>query len=212
MVVQSAPRQIANGLYHWTSVHPEIHVAVSSYYIEPERVALDPLLPEVVGLEWFRAHGRPEHILLTNRHHSRHSAELVAEFGCTVWCNRAGLEHLAPVLRARPYVGGDELPGGIAAVQIGAICPDESALIIPCVRAAAVADGVVREGDGPLSMVPDELLVDDPRDAERVKGELKAAYRRLAEHDFDHLLLAHGNPWLDTGRVALRAWAGASVE
>lgn len=204
--LRDAPREIADGLFHWTAIHPEIRVQVSSYYLEPERVVLDPLLP-AGGLAWLQSHGPPEHILLTNRLHSRHSSTLIAAFDCALWCNRSGLHHLRPSLRARAFDGGDELPGGIRAIQIGAICPDESALVIPRVRAAAVADGVIREGDGPLSMVPGDMLADDEGEAASVRRALKAAYRRLAEEDFDHLLLAHGNPWLDTGRKVLGAWA-----
>jgi hypothetical protein len=202
------PKEIADGLWHWTAIHPVIHVRVSSYYLEPERVLVDPLLPESSKpLDWLRQHGPPEHILLTNRLHSRNSDQLVREFSCSVWCSRAGLGHLAASLGARPFDGGDELPGEIEAIRIGAICPDESALFIPRVRAAAVADGVIRRGNGPLSFVDDEILVDDPRDASRVKRELKRAYRELADREFDHLLLAHGNPWLEGGRAALREWA-----
>lgn len=200
------PKEIVDGLFHWTTTHPEIRVRVSSYYLEPERVLVDPLLPSPRGIEWLTKHGPPEHILLTNRLHSRHSAQLVAAFGCAVWCHRAGLPHLAPSLKARPFEAGDELPGGARAIGIGVLCPDESAILFPRVRAAAVADGVVRQGRGALSFVPDELLVDHPRDAERVKRELKVAYRRLAEFSFEHLLLAHGSPLLHKGRSALLAW------
>jgi hypothetical protein len=104
------------------------------------------------------------------------------------------------------------LPGGARAFKIGILCPDESALLLPRVRAAAVADGVIREGNGPLSFVSDEYLVDDLSQAERVKRGLKAAYRRLAEENFEHLLMAHGNPWLHDGRAALRAWAKGTAE
>jgi hypothetical protein len=206
----TTPKEIVDGLFHWTGIHPGIGIRVSSYYLVPERVLMDPVLPSPSAnrIAWLRKHGPPEHILLTNRLHSRHSAKLVAAFGCTVWCNRAGLYHLASSLKARPFDAGDQLPGRVRAVEIGVICPDESALLLPRVRAAAVADGVIRRGNGPLSFVPDDLLVDDPRDAERVKQELRAAYRRLAKHRFEHLLMAHGNPWLHDGRAALRAWAG----
>ena len=39
-----------------------------------ERVLVDPLLPSPRGLQWLTRHGPPEHILLTCRLHSRHSA------------------------------------------------------------------------------------------------------------------------------------------
>jgi hypothetical protein len=206
------PKQIVRGLFHWTATHPEIRVRVSSYYLARERVLIDPLLPSPGGLKWLERHGPPEHILLTNRLHSRHSARLVAAFGCTVWCPRSGLYDLGPELKARPFAPGDALPGGARAFEIGVLCPDESALLLPHVRAMAVADGVVREGNGPLSFVPDDLLVDVPSQAPPVKQGLKAAYRRLAEEAFEHLLMAHGKPWLDDGRAALRAWATATVE
>jgi len=206
------PKQIVRGLFHWTARHPEIHIRVSSYYLARERVLIDPLLPSPGGLEWLERHGPPEHILLTNRLHSRHSARLVTAFGCTVWCHRSGLYELGPELKARPFAAGDALPGGALAFEIGVLCPDESALLLPRVRAVAVADGVVRDGNGPLSFVPDELLVDVPSQAQRVKRGLKAAYRRLAQEEFEHLLMAHGNPWLHDGRAALRAWAKGTVE
>jgi hypothetical protein len=203
----TSPKEIVPGLYHWTATHPNIGVPVSSYYLTRERVLIDPLLPAPGGLAWLKRRGPPKHILLTNRLHSRHSAKLVAAFGCAVWCHRSGLYNLAPELKARPYVPGDALPGGVRVFKIGVLCPDESALLIPKYRAAAVADGVIRRGDGPLAFVPDELLVDDLKDAERIKRGLKAAYRRLAKERFDHLLLAHGNPWPRDGRAALGEWA-----
>ncbi len=169
---------------------------------------IDPLLPSPDGMEWLDEHGPPEHVFLTCRLHSRHSAELVAAFGCSVWAPRKGLFNLAPELRARPYDDGDTLPGGARAVIIGGLSPDESAVLIPRARALAVADGVMRRGNGPLTFVSDELLVDDPRDAPRVKRALRAAYLKLANKTtWDHLLMAHGNPWMKRGREALRAWA-----
>ena len=206
------PKQIVRGLFHWTAVHPQVRIRVSSYYLARERVLIDPLLPSPGGLEWLERHGPPEHILLTNRLHSRHSAKLVAAFGCTVWCHRSGLYDLEPELKARAFVPGDTLPGGARAFKIGILCPDETALLLPRVRAVAIADGVVREGNGPLSFVSDEYLVDDLSHAARVKRGLKAAYRRLAEKNFEHLLMAHGNPWPHEGRAALRAWAKGTVE
>lgn len=203
------PKQIVPGLFHWTAVHPAIGIPVHSYYLARERVLIDPLLPSPGGLAWLKRHGPPKHIFLTNALHSRHSAQLVAAFGCSVWCHRSGLSNLAPELKARPFVPGDKLPGGARVFKIGILCPHESALLLPRLRAAAVADGVIRRDGGPLSFVPDGLLVDDPSDAPRVKRGLKAAYRRLAKEDFAHLLMAHGNPWLDEGRASLRAWAKA---
>ena len=41
-----------------------------------------------------------------------------------------------------------------------------------------------------------------------MKAGLRAAYRRLADAlAFDHLLLAHGEPWIGGAREALRRFA-----
>lgn len=210
------PREIRPGLFHWTAPHPDIRTDVSSYLVATARVVLDPLLP-AGGIDWLREHGPPEHVVMTNRLHWRQSSEIVAELGCTVWCPEVGRAHLAGRAgadRVRGYRPGDELPGGITAHEVGAICADEMALLVPLEDGTclAVADGVVRmgeggRGDGPLSFVPDALLVDDPAELDAVKDGLRAACRRLCELEWDTLLLAHGFPVVGDGREQLRAFA-----
>jgi hypothetical protein len=211
------PREILPGLLHWTSAHPKIRIEVSSYWIEAPRVLLDPLLPEG-GIDGLRALGTPEHVILSNRHHWRHSSEIVAAFGCPVWCNALGLHELAReagIEHVRGFRAGELLPSGIESHEVGVLCPDETALRIPLAGGAclAVADGVVRfgeegRGDGPLGFVPDALIAGTPAQVAAVKDGLKAAYRRLCDLDWDTLLLAHGLPLVGDGREQLRAFAG----
>jgi len=68
-----------------------------------------------------------------------------------------------------------------------------------------VADGVVRMA-GPLGFVPDEYMGDN---AEAVKSGLRASYRRLLERKFEHMLLAHGDPWIGGAHEALREFVGS---
>ena len=194
--------QIAPGLWHWRTLHDRIGTEVSSHYLERERVLLDPLVPEQ-GLDWFRLHGTPEHILLTNRHHDRDSWRLREEFGCTVHCIRNGIYELEGRGEAEPFDFGDELPGGAIAYEVDAICPDETALHLPRHNALACADGVIRaRGGGRLSFVPDQLM-DEPQ---QTKAELCDAYARLLVLDFDVLLLAHGDPVVGGAKDVLRAF------
>lgn len=193
--------EILPGIYHWTALHPKIRIEVSSYLLPAPGVLIDPLLPPG-GIEAVRALGTPGHAILTNRHHYRHCAELEEAFGCTVWCNELGLHEFQEGEWVRGFRAGDPLPGGLESHEVGVLCPDETALRIPVVEGAlAVADGVVRDGDGPLAFVPDPLLGDDP---EAIKRRLKAAYARLLALEFDHLLLAHGLPWIGGAKQALR--------
>jgi hypothetical protein len=194
-------QEIGPGLWHWSTRHEHIHMQVSSYYLLRERVAIDAMVP-VEGLDWFEQHGAPEHVLLTNRHHDRHAWRLHEAFGATVHCVRSGLHELRGRGPVEAFDFGDELPGGVIAYEVDAICPDETALHVPAHGALACADGVVRwhRGDE-LSFVPDQLM-DDP---ERTKAGLRDAYGRLlAILDFDVLLLAHGDPMVGDAKSALR--------
>jgi hypothetical protein len=195
-------QELVPGLWHWRTYRETIRHDVSSYYLEPERVLLDAMIPRE-GLEWLDEHGPPEHVVLTNRHHDRDAWRLRDAFGCTVHCVRNGLYELEERGPVEPFDFGDELPGGAVVHEVGAICPDETALYLPAYRALAVADGVVRwPGIEGLSFVPD-FLMDEP---ERTKEGLRNAYRSLLELDFDLLLLAHGDPVVAGAKDELRAF------
>ncbi len=194
-------KEIAPGLWHWSARHERIHADVSSYLLD-DRVLIDPMIPPE-GLAWFESHGPPEHVLLTNRHHDRDSWRLREAFGCTVHCIASGLHELQGRGPVEPFDFGDELPGGIVAYEVDAICPDETALFVPAHRALACADGVVRwPGQDGLTFVPDQLM-DEP---EQTKAGLRDSYRRLLGLDFDLLLLAHGDPVTADAKRALRAF------
>ena len=200
--------EVLPGIFHWPAMHPRINVEVSSYWLEDGGILIDPLVPPDAGLDWFAARAPPPAaILLTNRHHYRDSARFQDAFGCPVYCNRAGLHeftHDEPIAAFDP---GEELPGGVAAHEVGGLCPDETALYLPQSRALALADGVVRSERqaGPLGFVADTLMDDPPA----TKRELLDAYARLLrELDFEHLLLAHGGALIGDGRARLEELIG----
>ena len=196
-------QEIAPGLWHWTALREAIRTDVSSYYLAAERVVLDPMVP-AEGLAWFEEHGRPEHLLLTCRHHDRDAWTLRDAFGATVWVVESGAHELEGRGDFETFAWGDTLPGGIVAHEVDAISPDETALHIPAHRALAVADGVVRwDGVPGLAFVPD-FLMDDP---ERTKRGLREAFTRLLDLDWSLLLLAHGAPVLEHAKDELRAFA-----
>jgi hypothetical protein len=196
--------EILPGVYHWTTDHPNIGKEVSSYWLDAEAVLIDPFVPRDGGIEWF--HGRdtaPTAILLSCRHHLRDSERFAATFDCPILCNRAGLHEFEDRdLEVHGFDPGDELPGEVHAIEVGALSPDETALYLPAHRALLIADGVVRESpDEPLGFVPGQLM-DDP---EETRAGLLEAFEQLLDRlDFDHLLLAHGGPVLRDGREQLR--------
>jgi hypothetical protein len=196
-------KELAPGLWHWTAEHDRIHIEVSSYYLSDERVLIDPMLPPE-GLEWFERTAAPEHIVLSNRHHDRQSWKVQEAFGTQVHCIRNGLHELEGRGRAEAFDFGDELPGGLIVHEVGAICPDETALHLPAFDALLLADGAVHYQQGSkLSFVPDQYM-DNP---EETKPAILAAYRQLLDLEISTLLFAHGAPLLDGGKEALREFA-----
>lgn len=197
--------EIVDGVFHWSRHHEGIDRTVHSTFVaatDPP-VLIDPMPPDV-GLDWFDGR-EPAHVYLTNRHHYRGSDEFVDAFGCDVRCHEAGLHEFEGGPDVKPYRIGDELPGGIEVLEVGSLCPDECALLIPVGRGVlALGDAVVRF-DHELGFVPDVLMGDDP---ESVKAGIRRALARLLDWEmkFDTLVMAHGEPWVGGAREALAEW------
>jgi hypothetical protein len=206
-------REIAPGLHDWTTFHEGIGQAVHSHLHAPSGTLIDPRVPDE-GLDAVAAIARPQRIVLTNRHHLRHSARFAEAFGCPVLCHEAGLrEFSGSALTVEGFSAGDELADGVHALEVGAITPEEVALHLDAGPGfLALADILRREDDGgALGFFPGGLLGDDP---EAVRRAMTAALARLLdEEDFDGVLLAHGEPFASGGRRAIeefvRARAGA---
>jgi hypothetical protein len=194
-------KEILPGLYHWTAFHEGIGMDVSSYYMADSRALLDPMLP-AEGIDWFRSR-EPEVILLTNRHHYRKSDAFREAFGCRVRCHQSGLHEFEGGPHVEGFSFGDEVAPGIVALEMNAICPDDSVLGIEVGEGAlAFADALVHWREGEVGFVPDRFM-DDP---EATKRGIRASARRLMGQGFDTLLFAHGDPIVGGGREALEAF------
>lgn len=196
-------KEILPGVFHWTTFHEGIQEYVHSYYIEATTpaVLIDPRVP-AAGLAWFQGHKTPEHIYLTNRHHYRHSGRFAMAYGSKIWCHKDGLHEFTKGEEVTAFEHGDELPGKIKALEIGVLCPEETALHIPISGGImAIGDAIIRSHRGRLAFVPDFLMGDDP---EAVKEGLRKVFQRHLRRKFDHLLFAHGSPVIGGGKDMLR--------
>jgi hypothetical protein len=173
---------------------------VSSYYVEPAGIVIDPMVPEE-GLEVFDGHEPPRQAVLTTRHHYRDCDRFAERFDLTVLCSEPGLHEFEGTDRVVEGIRfGDEVAPGVVAVGTDAISPDDTTLHIAHGGGAlAFGDGLVRPPGGPLGFVPDQLMDEPPKTKERLMN----AYRGLLERDFDHLLFAHGEPLVGGGHAAL---------
>ena len=191
--------QLTPGIRHWSAVHPNLGMEVSSYWLPDLGVLLDPIAVPA-GVEGI------EEIVLSNRHHRRDAFAARERFGARLRVPRAGVHEFDANDPIEPYDFGEPLPGGaITPYRVTELWPDDGALHIPSAGALALADSVMNYDDR-LELVPDRYMDDPP--AER--AGLRAGLARLAEQlEFEHLLPAHGAPIVGEGRERLREFAAA---
>jgi hypothetical protein len=198
--------EVIAGVLHWTTFHEGIGQPVHSHFFVEGAALFDPRRPDE-GLDELTRHGRPDTILLSNRHHLRHAEEFAAAFGCPIKAHRAGLHEFAGGPDVRPFDFGDEVAPGVRALEVGALTPEDTAFHIAAGDGVLLfADAVIRGRDGELCYVPDGLMGDDPA---AVRRGLTAALERLLDADFDALLFAHGDPIASGGKARLRAFVEA---
>ena len=187
--------EIAPGLRRWSARHGEWNEDVGSVAVDTADglVVIDPLAPPA-------ALGRPAHVLLTVYWHGRAAGEIGAG---KVW---------APTRSARPlrnreipvtdaFRAGDELPGGIQALQTPRV--SEVAYWLPEHGAIVVGDVLLGAGAKPrptqdaLRLCPERWLGAGTHD------DLRAMLRPLLELPIERVLVSHGEPVLTRGRQAL---------
>jgi hypothetical protein len=192
-----APNEIVPGVIHWTAKHPNIGVDVSSHFVTGSATLIDPLIPEG-GLDL-----TPERIVLSTRHHVRSSEQ----FDCPILCHESGLHEFEDGPDVQGYAWGDQLAPDVRAVEVDAISPDETGLLIDAGGGClAIGDAVMRYGES-IHFVPDEYMVDEGDDPEPVKAAIRRAVGRLLDHPFEAVLFAHGNPLVEGGKEALRRFS-----
>lgn len=193
--------ELIDGVFHWKARHPDIGIEVGCHFVAPSGTAIDPLLP-AEGVEWFEGRGL-ERIVLSNRHHLRHAPALAERFGCPILCHEAGLHQFAGGPPVRGFAFGERLAEDVVALEMDAICPEDTVLRIEHGGGALLfADSLINH-DG-VGFVPDSLIGEDP---EGVKRQIRGRCGALLDEEFEHLLFAHGEPLLGEGRAALGAIA-----
>jgi hypothetical protein len=194
--------EVIDGVIHWKAVHPKIGIEVGCHFVVGSGTAIDPLIP-AEGIEWFDERG-VERIVLSNRHHLRQAPEIAERFGCPILCHESGLHEFEGGPAVEGFAFGDRLADDVVALEIDAICADDTVLRIEAGGGALLfADSLINYGG--IGFVSDRHLGDDP---EAVKALIREKAAALLDEpfEFEHLLFAHGEPLTGGGREALRAF------
>jgi hypothetical protein len=192
--------EVLPGLVHWDAFHEGIGKVVHSSFMPESGTLIDPMEP-AEGIEAITALGAPRRIVLTNRHHYRHSASYANRFDCPVLCHKSALGHFPEDRPVHGFSFDEQLVDGVRALELGSICAEETTLLLETHDGAlSFGDGLTRDQHGSLTFMPDRLLGEDPR---RVKAGLLRNLRRMLDEDFDALLFAHNEPVSSGGRALL---------
>jgi hypothetical protein len=194
-------QELVPGLFHWYAIHPGHGSRVSCHYAAASGTVFDPLLPDE-GIEWFDDHPA-QRIVLSTRHHLRHSEQIAERCGCPILAHHDGLHEFEGGPEVEGFGFGERLADGVRTLEMDAISPDDTVIQIDAAEGVLLfADAIVNQ-DG-IGFVSDGLIGDDP---EAVKRQIRERVAALLDEDFDHLLFAHGDPVIGGGKDALRAFA-----
>ena len=182
--------EIIPGAWHWTAPNPSIGgKQVSSYWLEASGVAIDPLLPPDDGIAWFASRRvPPSAVVLSNRHHYRDSGAITDRFGCAVQVPALGLHAFEDDQPVVAYEPGDSLPGGLIAVHVGVLSPDDGGLYHEVSGSLWLADTIVRSATDPdarIGWVLDALMDDPPGDQAPAARGVRADPRRVRVREPD---------------------------
>jgi hypothetical protein len=187
------PEELVPGVLHWTAMHPNAKMEVSSYFVTGSATLIDPINPGGEDLT-------PERIVLTTRHHLRSSTD----FDCPILCHESGLHEFVGGPEVAGFAWGDQLAPDVRAVEVDSISPDDTGLLIDAGDGClAIGDAVMHYEDS-IHFIWDKYLVDEGDDPQPVKVAIKEALGRLLDLPFDTLLFAHGTPVAGGGKEALR--------
>jgi hypothetical protein len=198
--------EIVPGIRTWSVFNVDKGMNFNGWYVlrGATAVVVDPPQPTDDVLAEIARLGRPVALILTNRHHTRAAAAIRAAFGCPLWVHEddRGLME-TPV--DRTYRDGDVIECGLTVHTVrGSKTPGESSLLFDGpVRSLIVGDAVLGKPPGALSLLGPPLI----NDAARAIDGLA----RLAELDFEALLLGDGEPIVEGGRRALSRFVRAAA-
>jgi glyoxylase-like metal-dependent hydrolase (beta-lactamase superfamily II) len=185
-------RDVAPGLWLWRQPHPDWspendwEPEVTSVAVESRGVALvlDPLAPPPAAREvWERFEAvKPQVVVVLKPDHVRDVDLFVRWYGARAYGPFLFWPGDLPRADLRPVEPGDELPGGLRALDDGR-GRMETPLYLPEQRALVFADAMTAPGG--------ELRVWGSRWHEQ---RTLPTLRAMLELPFEHVLVAHGEP------------------
>ena len=158
-------KKIREDIYTWSVYNKEKQLDFNGLYLKTahKSVLIDPPPPEAADLQEIEFLGKPHRIYLTNKHHTRASADLRQRWGSHVHI------HLddAPLMEIPvdgTFSDGELLDNEFEVIRIpDAKTPGECAFYWKKNAALIVGDAMIGKPEGSLSMLSDDKFKDPAR-------------------------------------------------
>jgi glyoxylase-like metal-dependent hydrolase (beta-lactamase superfamily II) len=200
-----SPREITEGLWRWTTPHPDwLPGVLDSLEDWPREVGcvlfegpdvslfIDPLVPADAAEFWrwadARCAGRPVAVLTTLEWHARSRDAVLERYGGVAYA--AGKSRDIEVL-----------PAGVECFTVEPL--GETVVWLSGPRTVVAGDVIVGSGTGSLRLCPESWLANSPH--ETTLAEIAELLRPLLALPIERVLVTHGDPAYANGHAALAA-------
>ena len=189
--------EILKNVYTWSKYSDEKKLNFNGHFIVSQHplfgnVVIDPPQASNSDLEQMESLGFVQHIIITNRDHTRRSEEFQQKFDAEIHMNTNDIIS-NDIVSDRNFNHGDMIAGFLQAVVIpDNKSPGETALFWAEREILFLGDALIGKPPGSVTLLPEEKY-DDILKA-------KAGIRILQDLDFKHLLLGDGDSILHKGK------------
>lgn len=212
---QTVLREVVSGVYRATAklkVIPFVRVSSGMCVLKSENgtVLVDPFELSPDDTRTLEQIGKPSAIVLAGKFHVRNIANYRERYGCPIFAHTAIAQN-SDIQADEACKDGDNLPGGLQAIVMQGTAPGETIFLANTDGGCLIAgDALMNIAPGSriwiqrmistpegLGTMPKRFMEDATRAAE--------AYESLLTHQFEHLLVAHGDPIIGGAKAQLEA-------
>jgi glyoxylase-like metal-dependent hydrolase (beta-lactamase superfamily II) len=193
-------KKILNHLYTWGVFNQDKQLDFNGLYLRtPQRfVLIDPPPMQPKDIEMVESFGIPKKIYLTNKHHTRDSAEHRARWGSKIFIHE-GDAPLMEIPIDGTFSDGELIEEELEAIRIpDAKTPGECAFYWPNNSVLIVGDALIGKPEGKVSMLSDDKFK-DPRLARLGLSVLRGL-------NYDVLMVGDGHSILHNAKAVVDAF------
>lgn len=191
-------KEILPNIFSWSWFSPENGYNFNGHYILTAEGAfvIDPVIPPAGVWETINLKGKPKAIYLTNKHHTRKSAQFKEKYRSPIWIHKDD-QPLMEIPVDKTFQDGDFLDGGFEVIQISNNkTPGESAFHLNWGNGILIlGDALIGHPSGELHLLPKPKVADP--------SKAKTGLKRLLDYSFDVLLLGDGTSILKEAKKSL---------